>query len=139
MKIRTIKKLIAQYPPIIEIRIKEEILTAALHAELIFYIKNSIPNYLKDSLIFIILLQEPKGIFKIDPHISKASLKEFREEWKRGNNSAGLMTVNNDTKIEWIQLEHPSYVTIHSAITSTPFMYKKTLERLNNKIKEINM
>jgi hypothetical protein len=137
MKVRTIKKLIAQYPPIIEIRVKEETLIAVLHQELIHDLKNALPKYLKNSLIFIVPIDIPNGVLTLKEGMSNASIEEFKEVWR--NSLYGLVAVGDSSKIQWIEMKEPMYVTIHSAITSTPFMYKKTLERLNNKIKEINM
>lgn len=135
MKIRTIKKLIRQYPPIIEIRLPERLNTQDVLEQLKYMKENKLPKYLKESLVVIFPLEEPTGILKINSDIPQKKLDEFKEMWEKNLKSLNVLTFSEGSKIEWIE---PSFVTIHSALKDTLFIYEKTKERLNKLIRKYN-
>lgn len=126
MKIRTLKKILKQYKPIIEFRLPDTIPQKDVE---VFRRQVAL---ITGNKFLVFVCQIPKEPISINSGIlDQDKLEEFRKEWlKYLNDSRGIVTIlNKEDKVEFHSLD---YIIIHSPFKMPINLYKAKLKQLKD-------
>lgn len=126
MKIREAKKLLKQYPPIVEVFVSNRMDTAEFMDSFSRSAKRSMPE---GTLIYVIPVDQDRPILNISS-INGYDTEEFKRLWEDWSYKPMI--------IDSIQpsFGELSYINIHTVLKDGEYVYRKTKERLNRLVKE---
>src|ERR1700748_3145805 len=130
MKIRTLKKFLKVYKPIIEFKLPNDIGHAELHR-----FRSEVSRIL-DNKYLVFISQIPP--FKINPpDVTKISLEQFKKDWEDYIKGGAPVILSDDEKI-FFEEKSRDFITIHSPFKIPLSIYKNKLKQLNDLVTKLD-